>query len=323
MVSRDFSDLVDDLVYLRKGSGATPARIAQASAVMDVVGGGRDASPVVVRQRLATAFGAIKANKGCDALRAAMALDDDVDTVTDLTERRARYGNHVGRSLNTVRAWETDAIQDLALTLLSRYYAGAATPLDAVMPHGGFLLERLRVTALIKDRLFVEDEQIRTVVSLVDGAKGFRYGSYSPTTLSSPTGGALLPPDVSDAGVVHKFMFDEPLRRGEMHTFGFREQVPEGSEDESTAISLPDGRVVHRDFSGQTFETPTLRYDVEVRFLGEMPEAVWSYDKLSRIERPGSLAGQPPVILDGNVARMTFRELYGGLAAGIAWVWKD
>lgn len=290
---------------------------------MDVVGGDVQASPVLVRQRLAAALEAIAANKGMEALRAALGLDEEIGAPTDLTQRRAVYAATLGKSPNTVRAWEEGAISDLALTLLGHYYAGAPTPAEFAMPHGGFLLERLQVKTVLQDRVFVQGFQTRTVVSLVDGAEHFRYGTYTPTTLSIPVGGNLQPPRSTDHGTVHEFVFDHALKRGESYTFSFCESVPKDAEDTLTIVETADGRTVHRDFSGQTFETPALRYDVEVEFHGEVPEALWSYDKLSRIERPGDADHQPRVPLDGNIARATFRQLHSGLAAGIAWTWKD
>jgi hypothetical protein len=69
------------------------------------------------------------------------------------------------------------------------------------------------------------------------------------------------------------------------------------------------------DFAGQTFESPTLQYVQGVTFQGLQPQAVWSYDKLSRIERPGPARK----ILMGDVAMEVFHDCYGGLASGIAW----
>ena len=324
MPSREFNDLVDDLIYLRKGPGATPSRIAQASAVMDVVGGSRDASPDIVRTRLATALGSIKTSKGCDALRAALGLDDQPSgrhqpqPASDLTERRQHYAAQIGRSLNTVRSWETAAITDLAISLLARYYAGAATPFDRVIPHGGFLIEYLHVTTIIRDRDFVASEQTRTVISLVDGAKGFVYATYSPTSLTALSGGTLRPPKQTAQGSIHEFVFDQPLKRGQKHTFSFREQVPDGAPDGATRNT---DDTITQDFSGQTFETPTLRYDSEVCFLGPQPAKLWAYDKLSRVERPGNPAELPNLAPAGHTATATFRELYGGLCSGIAWQW--
>ena len=324
MSNRKLNDLIDDLIYLRKGSGATTGRIRQASAIMDVVGGGRDASPETVRVRLTSAFGSITASKGCDALRAALGLDDQPPsnsgerTASDLTTRRQRYADKIGRSLNTIRAWETEAITDLAVSLLSHYYAGAATPPDVVLPHGAFLLDRVQVTTIIRDREFVTDEQVRTITSLADGAKGFIYATYSPTIVTALTGGTFEPPQNTPNGTSHQFIFSQLLQRGQHHTFSFREEVPHDAPD--GAIRNADQEIT-QDFSGQSFETPTMRYDVEVCFLGQQPATIWTYDKLSRIARPGDPANLPNLTPNGHTATATFHELYGGLCSGIAWRW--
>lgn len=53
-----------------------------------------------------------------------------------------------------------------------------------------------------------------------------------------------------------------------LHAFSFRELVP----DEVAAEEAPGDE----DFSGQTFESPALRYRAGVQFIGERPSVVWS-----------------------------------------------
>lgn len=56
-------------------------------------------------------------------------------------------------------------------------------------PARRLLIERLHVVTVIRDRVFFESHQTRTILSLVDGAAGFRYGSYSPTEIFALSGG--------------------------------------------------------------------------------------------------------------------------------------
>ncbi|MCK9931992.1 hypothetical protein MXD62_33475 [Frankia sp. Mgl5] len=172
-------------------------------------------------------------------------------------------------------------------------------------------MSRLTVVCIIRDRCFVESRQTRTVISLVDGAPHFVYGTYSPTELSDIEGGTLGLSKKMPGGVVHRIDFLEPLRRGQAHTFSFWERVPESKQE----------MLADQDFSGQTFESPTLRYQVEVHFLGEQPAVIWGYDKLLRIERPREPDGG--ILLQSSEGRVSaeFADLYGGLCAGVAWRW--
>ncbi len=311
MTRRAREDLITDLNYLRKGEGLTLERLPNAPTVIDYCGG-PDVSLSTVRTRLITAVNSLRQHKGGPALRAAYGIDDHSPSST--TERRRRYAASVGRKPNTVLEWENSAIEELALVLITSYYAGAETPSGLVIPHGGFLIENLHVVTVIRDRSFFESHQTRTIISLVEGAAGFRYGSYSPTELSHVTGATADPPEQHEGGTMHTLRFPRTLRRGEAYTFSFREHVPPGAHDAT--------RRGDRDFSGQTFETPTLRYTVEVCFLGDVPNTVWAYDKLSRIERPGHpLPGNHMDFSERATVSVHFSELYGGLCSGIAWLW--
>lgn len=311
MTLRAREDLITDLNYLRKGEGLTLERLPNAPAVIDYCGG-PDVPLSTIRTRLTTAVNSLRQHKGGPALRAAYGIDDHSPPST--TERRRRYAASIGRKPNTVLEWENSAIEELALVLITSYYAGAETPSGLVIPHGGFLIENLHVVTVIRDRSFFESHQTRRIISLVEGAAGFRYGTYSPTGLSLVTGATTDPPEQHEGGTMHTLRFPRKLRRGEAYTFSFREHVPP---------SAPDGtRRGGLDFSGQTFETPTLRYTVEVCFLGDVPSVVWAYDKLSRIERPGDPNSRASMnTQDRATVAVEFSELYGGLCSGLAWKW--
>ena len=51
------------------------------------------------------------------------------------------------------------------------------------MSYGGYLLGYLNVTVFIQDRQFVMHQQVRRVISLVTGAKGFEYQSNERTQI--------------------------------------------------------------------------------------------------------------------------------------------
>jgi hypothetical protein len=316
----DRASLVEDLVYLRKGEGLTPIRLIDTMTAYRIAGG-PTSLPEVARDRISSCLRGMLDTKGGRALWAAFGLDaeigpDPVGSVAGrglLHESRAAHAQAVGRSPDTVRDWEDGAIDELALRLLSGWHASAATPADSVMPHGGFLIPSLAVAMVIRDRVFFESHQTRTLLSLVEGATHFVYGTYTPSTLTRVTGGTAASEDHQD-GTLHRIAFDRPIPRGEQHTFSFRETEPSNGSD---LPGPPD-----QDFAGQTFDSPTLRYRNEVVFLGDRPAVVWSYDKLSRIERPGHPTSANTIELGhGRTVVTEFHDLYGGLASGVAWRW--
>ena len=108
--------------------------------------------------------------------------------------------------------------------------------------------------------------------------------------------------------------FPVPLKRGDVHDFTFRETL----EDPETQAEAPLD-----DFAGQSFETPALVYRQEVVFLWDKPPVIWAYDKLSRVERPGTPETNELLRFEGSYTiRKEFNQLYGGLFSGIAWRWE-
>jgi hypothetical protein len=68
------ADLIADLTYLRKATGLTPARLAQAGAVVDRIGGGEQ--PIeTLHERLLAALRSIDDTEAGKALWAACGLD--------------------------------------------------------------------------------------------------------------------------------------------------------------------------------------------------------------------------------------------------------
>jgi hypothetical protein len=302
-------DLVTDLTWLRKDQGLTLDRLARAGEVMRACGG-RDQPIETIFARFTSALRSMSDIKGGRALWAAYGVDAAEPGL--LKTRRSAYAATVGCSSDTIRDWEDQAIHELALRLLSSFYSGSPTPAQMPIPHGGYLLRSLHVVCVNKDRRFVESRQTRTLIPLVDGAPHFTYGTYSPTELSDVANGTLTPAKRTPNGTMHRIEFSPPLTRGVAHTFSFREQVP-ATEPEP---------LLNEDFSGQSFETPALRYTVELHFLTDRPAVLWGYDKLARIERPGEPEDGVPVSLDADGrAVVEFSDLYGGLCSGVAWRW--
>lgn len=307
------SELEGELVSLCKGPGLTMPRLEECGAVIQACSGDGEAVPPLdtVRDRLLSALYTVRKTKQGQALWAALGIDPA--SADNLQQRRSDYGKVVKKMPGTLAGWEKVAISDLALRLLTRYHGAPPLPSELAIPHGGFLIRALQVVARIKDRIFVESTQTRTLLSLVDGAGGFVYGTYSPTILSDPVGCTIEPPRHFPGGTHHNILFSPKLNRGDVHTFSFRETEPMPEHPEPPL----------QDFSGQSFESPTKHYRVEVHFEGEQPPVVWGYRQLSRIERPGRPEDgiAIPMTKDGVVS-LHVTDLLAGLCSGIAWRWE-
>jgi len=314
------SDLVKDLIYLRKGRGLTADRMFAAATLAEVCGG--DEQPAeITHGRLVSAIQSLPERQSREALLAAYGLLPVTQGLPSLEARRKVYGRQidVDRKSDTVAAREDAAIKELALRLLASYYAGAPLPAQLPpVPHGGYLIDYLNVTTVYRDRQFLEHQQERRIVSLVDGAPGFRYHS-SDTDSSGRTRllaveGCTVETEYVPGGSLHMLRFPTPLKYGDVHDFTFRETL----EDPETQVEAPLS-----DFAGQSFETPALVYRQEVTFLGDRPPVIWAYDKLSRVERPGSPERQEVLRFENSgTLRKEFNQLYGGLFSGIAWQWS-
>jgi len=310
-------DLITDLVYLRKGRGLTADRMFIASTLQEVCGGEQPVE--ITRARLVSAIQSLPEPQSRDALLAAYGLLLVTQGLPSLDARRAAYGRQISRKRDTLADREDAAIKELALRLLASYYAGAPLPAQLPpVPHGGYLIDYLNVTTVYRDRQFLEHQQERRIVSLVDGAPGFRYHS-SDTDSSGRTRllaveGCTVETEYVPGGSLHMLRFPTPLKYGDVHDFTFRETL----EDPETQVEAPLS-----DFAGQSFETPALVYRQEVTFLGDRPPVIWAYDKLSRVERPGSPERQEVLRFENSgTLRKEFNQLYGGLFSGIAWQWS-
>lgn len=306
------NDVLDDLITLRKGRGLTAARLLQAGAVVDALGGG-DQSPDTLITRFVAAMDSLDDPQDKDVLRAAFGLHQSTDGITSLGARRRAYGELVQRTPDTLLDWENRALTALSLRLLTNYYAGAPVDSKLPIPHGGFLMGELRIHTKLRDRRFVEQEQSRAGVSLVSGARGFQYNSNNEETELDNLEGVRVETEHFNGGSVHRLYFPEPLALGQLARFRFVERPHK-----------PDTRkpVPPEDKAGQSFETPTLRYHQRVTFEGAAPAVLWAYNNLSLLERPGGPSPERELHLDGNGSvSHGFSQLYGGLYSGIAWRW--
>lgn len=308
--SNKIDDLIDDLIYLRKDTGFVSSRIYEADSFIDVIGG-KNQIYESIKIRFEAAILSLPNKQDGEALLAAYGLLAGYEGAT-VKERRDKYGKKINRKYDTLANKESAAMKELAIRLLNAYYSGAPLPAELPIPHGGFLMDYLLVETTIQDRKFIAHQHDRGVISLVNGAKGFEYHSSGRTRII-PIEGLTVETRYVKNGSIHRFLFPKPLIRGQTHKFSFQEILEEPEELEEKV----------EDYAGQSFETPTLNFKQKVIFKGEKPAVIWSYDKLSRIERPGEQSVENILTVhDDESVQKDFIQLYGGLHSGIAWRWK-
>lgn len=310
------SHLIADLMYLRKGTGLNVDRLFSATTLQEVSG---SEQPLEVTQsRLISAIRSLPDTQSKEALLAAYGLLPATEGLVTLDARRKAYGQEVGRKADTLENREKAAIEELALRLLASYYAGAPLPAQLPVPHGAYLIEYLNVSTVYLQKRFAEHQQERRIISIVDGADGFRYHS-SDTDSSGRTRlitieGCTAETEYVRGGSLHMLRYPEPLNRGGVHEFTFIERL-----DDPESQQVPE-----EDFAGQSFETPALIYRQEATFLGGRPPVIWAYHMLSRVERPGTPEKCELLRFeDSNTIRKEFHQLHSGMFSGIAWRWSE
>ena len=242
-------------------------------------------------------------------MRAAYTLDG-LEPFPLLRDRRLRFADE--RSTDAVENWENTGIEELRLLLLAQQNSIQPEGDTRGLPVGGYAMERLEAIYRYADGCFNESVQTCEVIALVDDADGFIYATHIDTQLTVIRGGEPIVLDRSAEGWVrHKIMFPRPLARGESHEFIIREQqvVPETERPDEDKIS-------------QIFHIPTRAFWVAAEFTGDVPPLVWSFDKLTHFERPGTPTTANRLRPENNRVTKEFRTLYGGLFSGIAWRWN-
>lgn len=290
-----------DLEYLRKGAGLTPARLATKKAVLALLGT-HDAVDGV--RKLDRLLADLSSDRRCTALRAAFGADSDLPRLGD---RRRRTAATYGKSPDTIRDWEDQAIREVLLLLL------AEDP-EPPLPTPPFLMEYMSCNYLIVDRHFVSAKHRRDVVVLAPEAGGFRYGLSEDVELQNVWGADAVLDDRTPTGPIYRMRFPTILARGARHSFGW-EEVRRPAAPPPPMESLQDQ-------ASQIFHMPATKYDLSVTFQGQLPRVAWRFEQLAQAERPGrpenGLRLRPDA--SGKVAT-SFQGLHGGFCSGAGWRW--
>ncbi|WP_280509578.1 hypothetical protein [Nocardia farcinica] len=306
---RDAADLTDDLLFMRKGSGFTAKRIVNAGTLRHVLGGG-DEPFDNLRDRFISAIQSLR-DPEPDLLLAAYGLAPGYGDLPMLRQRRERYGHTIDRKVDTVADREDAAIEHLRVQLLTGWYT--QSPVSARIPemHNGIIQESVHVSTLVVDRKWQQTREHYRFMALFDEADYIAISSSYPGR-PIPEGDFTVKTVRVGQNYSHQFWHNGPMKRGRTYDLRFR-LVPDDDYGQPEAI-IEEARAFHE---------RTLTATIEVEFHGPTPEQIWSYERLTYFERPGS--PRHGRILDpseGNVVRSQTHDQYGGLFTGIAWNWR-
>lgn len=270
----DSSDLLSDLLFMRKGSGFTARRIVDAGTLRHVLGDA-DAPYDNLRDRFVSAINSLR-DPEPELLLAAYRLDPDYADCKTLRERRQRYGQSVDRKVDTVADREDAALDHLRVQLLSGWYT--QSPLPAKLPemHNGTMQEYVHVSVLVRDKQWMHTHEHYRFVALFDEMDFIAIStSYEATPIAEEP--FTVKTVRSGGSFDHRFYYRTQMRRGETYELRFtllpdeEHGAPEGICEVSRA-----------------FHERTLAVMIEVNFEGEQPEVVWGFEGLTFFQRPGN-----------------------------------
>lgn len=304
-----YEDLMEDLIYLRKDAGFHPRRFRQASVFLECIGG--EQTYEMAKKRLLSAVYALPEQRDTEFLLMALALSAEYESISPLKKRRESLSKQSGLSTDTIANYETAALNELAIFLLSARYARSPWPRGVPTMHDVAIHEFVQVTTLVRDRLWTETRELYRTIPLIDGVEYFEISSDIPAKIIDSSA-SVVKTETVENGRRHRFFFKEPLKRGKLAELSFT-MKPDGTRDEELLL-LEETRAFH---------LPTIASEMEILFLGEKPEMIWHYSQLPVFERPGKAAKERLMDLrGGSSVRVRWDELNGGLYSGIAWRWK-
>lgn len=308
----NIEELIDDLTYLRKDAGFTTLRIKETGILLRVLGG-RDQIFSTLQTRFVSAIQSLD-KKESEVLMMANGLSPEYADLPLLKDRRTKYAEQINRGVDTGMGKEKAAIKEVALCLLNAYYSSASLPATLPIPHGKYLMEFLSIVTVIKNRIFIEHEQMRRIIAFASGLDRLRYHSNYRMELI-PLEGLRVETEYVEKGSLHTLVFPKELSRGMTHQFAFKEVLEEAELEK-------DYPEIKQDKAGQIFQVPSLQYRQSVRFHGDKPPVIWYYDKLSDIERPGESSRDNQLAVGrAGIATYDFPQQQSGFYSGIAWRW--
>lgn len=311
--STGMEDLLEDLQFLRKGEGATPERLAAAgSALQEILGGDADGAQTKL-DRLVSAIDSLR-NEHADVLMAAYGLSTETAGISTLKQRREIYGATIGRGVDTVTSRENVALTQLRVQLMTGWYPASPLPGKAPEAHNAYMNVSTHQTTMFSDGRWMETRNKFVMLALFERFDHYSVHFTEPLAVTAYNGWKAEHHQLAN-GVEVRFHPPKPIMRGELAVLEYKTSALPNDPGRST-----HPKVIFEESLG--FHERTLKATFEVIFVGEKPKLTYYFSGLTYHQRPGSPS--PDRILstaDSSSVKVAFKNLYGGLYAGIAWEW--
>ncbi len=296
-----------ELSLLRKHAGFTPSRLVKAPILLHMLGGS-DQTFEVHRERFISAIRSLR-DPEPELLMAIFRLTPQTADLARVDQRRALYGTTIERGTDTVANQERPALEHLRSQLITGWYP--KSPLSVRVPesHNGAVFESVTIRTIVKDGLWHETQEHYRLFAAFDEADYLAISSSFPGRVIADGDFTARLKRISDS-YTHQFWHKTPMRRGRFYDLRFR-VVPDS--DAGEAVRLTE--------ASRAFHEPTRHANFEVSFLGERPQTIWSFDRLTYFERPGEFSAGRRLTPRRQTVSADYYELYGGLFHGIAWQW--
>ena len=246
-------------------------------------------------------------------------LSDRAEGLTTLTKRRGVHAKSIGRSVETVADREVPAIKLLITALVTGTYAQSPLIVSVPEMHDGIIYETTSTLIIVENRNWKQTIEHYRFVATFDEMDFLTITRSYPARAAVDSAGAFrLNSRPTGHGFNDHFWHldksrtdNEPMRRGETYDLRFTLAPLEGEEPPPLVNAY------------RAFHERSLLASIRVAFMGEKPEVVWSYERVSHFAQPGHLTAKNKVAIDEEgVASLRLRDVHGGLVSGLAWRWQ-
>lgn len=296
-----------DLLYLRKGVGFTPERLATRTALIGVLGGDAE-RPEVHHERLQSAIQSLH-DQDADLLMDVFRLSPQTKDLASLGARRDYIGQRLRIGRDAVADRDAAAIERLLSQLITGWYPKSPIPIRVPESHNGIVNYSVHERVYLQDGRFTGSDHHLRYFAVFDGAEHVTIDTVGtqPVEVSGDFEVRTVP---VRRGQQHQFYRSIPMERGKTYDLHYR--TAGWAEDDEHLLTQ----------SGLAFHEPTRLATFEAVFRGRRPTWIWWYTGLTHLEQPGEPYRQTLLTPNANgLVGIRLRDLYGGLFHGLAWEW--
>lgn len=296
-----------ELLYLRKGAGYSDERLRACPALVQLLGGVREPADVL-RERLESAIHSLH-DPDEELLWQIYGFEGELGVRT-LSARRDAIARRLGISREAVADRDTRAVERLLHQLITGWYPKSPIGIRIPESHNGIVQHHVHVATVVNNRKHELTHHRYRFMATFDGAEYLTVAADHDGLVSVTHGDFTIRPLPVERGTLYQFWHAEPLRRGQAYDLGFIVRNPDMANDPYwiTEQSL-------------AFHEPTRHATFEARFKGEVPELVWGFSGSTAAEGAEKAHRVPLLLGVSQRATAEFRQLYGGLCAGLGWSW--